>query len=81
MFFSKSVNIREISLLLVIEQSPFRNLELLGNLSKENPFLFTFHCTLSSARDLRTAAIVNGFRRGDFLDLACEKPETYLFTH
>lgn len=78
MFLSKSVDLWEVTHLLVVEQCPFWNLELLGNLLEENPFLFVFHCNLNPVRDLRTAAIVNGFRRDDYLDLACETGSTPL---
>ena len=80
MLFPKSVYIWKIALLLVIQQRAFRNLEFLGYLFEENPFLFVLHCNLNPVRDLRTAAIVNGFRNDDILDLACEKPETLLLT-
>jgi hypothetical protein len=81
MLFPKSVYVWKIALLLVIQQSSLRNFEFLGYLFEENPFLFVLHYNLNPVRDLRTAVIVNGFRKGDFLDLACEKPETLLFTH
>jgi hypothetical protein len=77
-FLPKAVNVWKVALLLVIEQCPFWNLEFLGNLLEENPFLFVFHFNLNPARDLRTAVIVKDFRNGEFLVLACERAENHL---